>query len=81
MFFFQEHYFRIEVFVRSLKNNDKSCWQHQSAFKKFEQLQQVKIRNNPRIDNGCFLAIFRLLWAMFPTSQHYEFDEFTHKGP
>ena len=31
--------------------------------------------------NSCFLAIFGLILAMFLTSQQYEFDEITHKGP
>ena len=28
-----------------------------------------------------FVAIFGLILAMFLTSQKYEFDEITHKGP
>ena len=31
--------------------------------------------------NGCFLAIFGLILAMFLTSQLYEFDKIAHKEP
>ena len=31
--------------------------------------------------NDCFLAIFGLIFAMFITSQPYEFNEIAHKGP
>ena len=30
--------------------------------------------------NGCFLAIFGLILAMFLTSQSYDFDTFAHAG-
>ena len=30
--------------------------------------------------NGCFLAIFELILAMFLTSQPYDFDAFVHTG-
>ena len=38
-------------------------------------------KNQKKSKNGCFLAIFGLILAMFLTSQQYEFDETTHKGP
>ena len=31
--------------------------------------------------NGCFLAIFELVLAMFLTSQLFKFIEIAHKGP
>ena len=38
-------------------------------------------KNQKKWKNGCFLDIFGLHLAMFLTSQQYEFDEITHKGP
>ena len=34
-----------------------------------------------KVKNGCFLAIFGLILALFLKSQPYEFDEITHKRP
>ena len=30
--------------------------------------------------NGCFLAVFGVILAMFLTSQSYDFDDFAHAG-
>ena len=37
-----------------------------------------KIEKNSK--NGCFLAIFGLILAMFLTSQPYDFDAIAHAG-
>ena len=34
--------------------------------------------NRKKLKNGCFLAIFGLILAMFLTSQPYDFDAFAH---
>ena len=36
--------------------------------------------NRKKSKNGCFLAIFGLIWATFLTSQPYDFDAFAHAG-
>ena len=36
--------------------------------------------NRKKSKNGCFLAIFGLILAMFLTSQPYDFDAFAHAG-
>ena len=36
--------------------------------------------NREKSKNGCFLAIFGLILAMFLTSQPYDFDAFAHAG-
>ena len=37
-------------------------------------------KNQKKSKNGCFLAIFGLILAMFLTSQPYEFNEIAHIG-
>ena len=34
-----------------------------------------------KVEKWLFLALFGLFLAMFPSSQQYEFNEITHKGP
>ena len=36
--------------------------------------------NRKKLKNGCFLAIFGLILAMFLTSQPYDFDAIAHTG-
>ena len=38
-------------------------------------------KNQKKSKNGCFLAIFGTILALLLTSQQYEFDGITHKGP
>ena len=47
----------------------------------FVRIVWTVFANEKKSKNGCFLAIFGLILAMFLTSQQYEFDEITHKGP
>ena len=42
---------------------------------------RMYILRKSKVKNGCFLAIFGLILAMFLTSHPYELDEITHKGP
>ena len=45
----------------------------------FESYEQF-VRKSKKSKNGCFLAIFGLILAMFLTSQPYDFDAFAHAG-
>ena len=46
----------------------------------FESFLQF-LRKSKKSKNGCFLAIFEIILAIFFTSQLYEFNEIAHKGP
>ena len=43
------------------------------VWKVFEKIEK-------KSKNGCFLAIFGLILAMFLTSRPYDFDAFAHAG-
>ena len=38
------------------------------------------LRKSKKVEKWLFLAIFRLILAMFLTSQSYDFDAFAHAG-